>query len=111
MAAPESDPAVQALIRWDSPWFASRELVERAETRLPPVSRWLTLTAAAPDVRDVLAAITAVHVVRGPIPLDDGVRAVVIFPRHSAAQVIDEVRGAVAVAKNPIRLQVDPRTF
>ena len=111
VAAPESDPAVQALIRWDSPWFASRELVERAETRLPPVSRWLTLTAAAPDVRDVLAAITAVHVVRGPIPLDDGVRAVVIFPRHSAAQVIDEVRGAVAVAKNPIRLQVDPRTF
>lgn len=111
VAAPESDPAVQALIRWDSPWFASRELVERAETRLPPVSRWLTLTAAAPDVRDVLAAITAVHVVRGPIPLDDGVRAVVIFPRHSAAQVIDEVRGAVAVSKNPIRVQVDPRTF
>lgn len=112
VAAPESDPAVQALVRWDSPWFAERELAERSETRLPPVTRWLTVTAAAPDVQEVLEGIRSVHIVRGPIPLDhERVRAVVIFPRHAATQVIAEVRGAVAVAKNPIRLQVDPRSL
>lgn len=37
-------PAVEALVRWDSPWLARRELAERLALGLPPVRRTATLT-------------------------------------------------------------------
>lgn len=115
VAAPESDPAVQALMRWDSVWFAERELDERAEVRLPPVTRWLTVTGSPGDVQQVIASISAVHVVRGPLPIpaDDQqrVRAVVIFPRHAARSVVHDVRSAASVLTHPVRIQVDPRSL
>lgn len=52
-------PAVEALVRWDPAWLATRELQERAELGLPPVRRHAAVTgssAAVAEVADELAA-------------------------------------------------------
>jgi primosomal protein N' (replication factor Y) (superfamily II helicase) len=61
---------VQALIRWDAPTHADRELAERAELGFPPAVRMAALTGSPQDVRDLLAAVTlpAGAEVLGPVP-------------------------------------------
>lgn len=49
-------PAVEALVRWDPAWFASRELAERAELSLPPAVRMASLTGPRQAVQDALSA-------------------------------------------------------
>jgi primosomal protein N' (replication factor Y) len=44
LLAEASVAAVQALVRWDQPGFADRELGERATLRLPPEARMASLT-------------------------------------------------------------------
>lgn len=45
--APASVPVVQALVRWDAPWYAERELLERTELGFPPVTRMAALVGDA----------------------------------------------------------------
>lgn len=67
--APASVPVVQALVRWDAPWYAERELTERAELGFPPVTRMAALVGDAtaleaarsadlPESTDVLGPVT-----------------------------------------------------
>ena len=51
--------AVQALVRWDSGWFAERELADRQATGLPPQSRAAVLTGENAAVAEVLAELAS----------------------------------------------------
>lgn len=52
-----SIPAVEALVRWDPAWLASRELGDRAELGLPPTRRHATISGTAGAVDEVMAAL------------------------------------------------------
>jgi len=56
VVANASQPAVQALIRWDPATFADRELAERAELRFPPAARMASVAGPADAVDALLAA-------------------------------------------------------
>ncbi len=63
-------PAVEALVRWDPAWLASRELAERSELALPPaVTMAQVVGPRAPVLAAVEAAGLAPTVERlGPLP-------------------------------------------
>jgi primosomal protein N' (replication factor Y) (superfamily II helicase) len=120
-----SDPALQALVRWDPAGFARRELEDRQSAHLPPASRLATLTGSAPDLTDVLAALTlpAGAEVLGPVPVagapaaerspgPEQLRAVVRVPRPAGAalsRTLVELQGVRAARKlSSVRVQVDP---
>ncbi|MGO4257503.1 primosomal protein N' [Marmoricola sp. RAF53] len=108
-------PALQALVRWDAPGFAAREITERQEAHLPPSSRVATLTAE-PDVLE--AAVAALRLppgaeVLGPVPAqDEDERLVVRVPRAAGAQLsaalvaLQAQRSARKEAH--VRVEVDP---
>ena len=50
---------MQALVRWDSGWFAERELADRKATGLPPQSRAAVLTGENAAVAEVLAELAS----------------------------------------------------
>ena len=54
ITADAGHPIVQALIRWDPAWLASRELEERRELRLPPIVRSATITGDPAVLEGVL---------------------------------------------------------
>ena len=70
MAEPTLRP-VQALVRWDPAGHAARELDDRVELGLPPVSRMASVTGSADAVRDLLdlARLPPGTDVLGPVPL------------------------------------------
>jgi primosomal protein N' (replication factor Y) len=121
-----SDPALQALVRWDPTGFAARELGERQSAHLPPASRLATLTA---PVEDLTAALEALELPPGaevlgpvPVPVPPGpgvdltaappLRAVVRVPRAVGAalsRTLVEMQGVRSARKlPPVRVQVDP---
>jgi primosomal protein N' (replication factor Y) len=121
-----SDPALQALVRWDPTGFAARELEERQSAHLPPASRLATLTA---PVEELTAALEAMELPPGaevlgpvPVPVPPGpavdltapppVRAVVRVPRSAGAalsRTLVEMQGVRSARKlPPVRVQVDP---
>ncbi|CAM5642640.1 Primosome assembly protein PriA OS=Streptomyces microflavus OX=1919 GN=Smic_10860 PE=4 SV=1 [Streptomyces microflavus] len=63
--------AVQALVRWDPPGFARRELADRAELRFPPVSRMASVTGPAEALASFLAAaaLPPEAEILGPVPV------------------------------------------
>ncbi len=74
VVADGSQPAVQALIRWDPATFADREFAERAELRFPPAARMASV-AGSPDAVDSLIAVTKLPdnaEVLGPLPALSG---------------------------------------
>lgn len=75
--APASVPVIQALVRWDAPWYAERELAERAELGFPPTTR---MAALAGDP----AALEAVH--RAPLPESADVLGPVTDPYDETAE-------------------------
>ncbi|WP_203703129.1 primosomal protein N' [Asanoa iriomotensis] len=108
-------PVIQALLRWDPGWYASRELAERRELRFPPAARMTSLTGPAPAVADLLRA---VHLppdaeLLGPVPADqDQERYLVRAPRGRAAEVAAALHAASGVrsarkAPDAVRVQVD----
>jgi len=118
-------PPVQALIRWDAGTHARRELAERAELRLPPSVRMAALTGAAPDVRELLGAVTLPrHAdVLGPVPAEqdgptgvpgaDIVRYLVRAPSADGTALAVALRAGLAersAAKSQglVRLHLDP---
>ena len=65
-------PAVEALVRWDPGWLASRELGERRELGLPPAVRMAQLRGSRAAVEGALGQLRlpAAAQVLGPMPLD-----------------------------------------
>lgn len=72
VVADSSQPAVQALIRWDPGTFADRELAERAELRFPPAARMASVSGPAAAVASLLTATTLPPGAEllGPLPAD-----------------------------------------
>jgi primosomal protein N' (replication factor Y) len=63
-------PAVEALVRWDPGWLASRELTERAELALPPA---VTMAQVVGPRGPLVAAVESAHLAPaverlGPLP-------------------------------------------
>jgi primosomal protein N' (replication factor Y) (superfamily II helicase) len=134
VVADNSQPAVQALIRWDPATFADRELAERAELRFPPAARMASVAGPAAAVEALLAvaALPAEAEVLGPLPAvsrppgraahapvsaaSDGaepVRYLIRVPRSGGTELALGLRGAQAMrtaAKDPgaVRVQLDP---
>jgi primosomal protein N' (replication factor Y) len=113
--AEASQPAVQALVRWDPAGFADRELDERAALHLPPESRLVSLTGDAEPLHQLLAAATlpAGAEVLGPVRTGEQVRLLVRAPRSAGRAVAAALRAAAGVRSahkdaGPVRIQVDP---
>ena len=109
---------VQALVRWDAPWFAERELDERASAGLPPAVRLAALLGSADDIAEVAAAIAVPHRLLGPVPDPDRhdpgrQRLLVSVARGLGAELARELRSAVAVRSagksGPVHVRMDPR--
>ncbi|MET8911364.1 primosomal protein N' [Micromonospora sp. NPDC004551] len=107
---------VQALLRWDSAWFATRELAERRELGFPPAVRMASVTGVADAVADLLAGTRLPDgaEVLGPVPADEGrERMLVRVPRARAAALAGALHAAAGQrsarkAADPVRLQIDP---
>jgi primosomal protein N' (replication factor Y) len=66
-------PAVEALVRWDPPWLAQRELADRRELGLPPTVRMAQLTGSRRAVEEALRQLElpGAAQVLGPMPVPD----------------------------------------
>ncbi|MEU4240459.1 primosomal protein N' [Actinoplanes sp. NPDC026619] len=110
---------VQALIRWDPAWFATRELAERRELGFPPAARMASLTGLPAAVAELLGAakLPDSAEVLGPVPADDEQeRMLVRTNRSQAAAMAAALHEAAAVrsAKKsalPVRIEIDPATI
>ncbi|WP_169732457.1 primosome assembly protein PriA [Haloglycomyces albus] len=111
-------PAVQALIRWNARWFASRELQERRELGFPPVMRMAALEGISgePDrVADSVEDAVDFAVERlGPLPVDeDNERLLLRVRRRHApdlARALAQVNARRAEAKSAVvRTVMEPR--
>jgi primosomal protein N' (replication factor Y) (superfamily II helicase) len=110
-----SNPALQALVRWDPEGFADRELADRASARLSPAARMATITATPEAVAQALAAIRLPRAaeVLGPVPVDDtNVRVVLRTSRDRGAglsRALQQLQSGRSSRKlPPVRVQVDP---
>ncbi|WP_341720374.1 primosomal protein N' [Micromonospora sp. FIMYZ51] len=107
---------VQALLRWDAPWFAARELAERRELGFPPAVRMASVTGLPAAVADLLAQARLPDGAEllGPVPADgERERMLVRVPRARAAALAEALHVAAGVrsarkAADPVRLQIDP---
>ncbi len=114
VTAPESDAGVQALLRWDAPWFAARELAERESARLPPATRLAAISGARVDIEAVVAVLTCTHIVLGPVEVRDTWRVIVIAPRSEGTAFTSQLRHSAMTRSahrgaGPISIHVDPR--
>ncbi|WP_306839399.1 primosomal protein N' [Catenuloplanes nepalensis] len=109
-------PAVQALLRWDPAWYASRELAERRELGFPPASRMASLTGPPDAVADLLdtARLPDDAELLGPVPAgNDSERMLVRVRRGAAGALAKALHEAASVrsarkAPHPVRIQIDP---
>jgi primosomal protein N' (replication factor Y) len=107
----------QALVRWDSPWFAERELMDRAQAHLPPAARVALLIGDRDAVMNV--ASSAQEKVDAQLlgPIEGDPSQVFLIVRRSHGRALTEVlnyimRTRSADPKNSfVRIQIDPRDF
>jgi primosomal protein N' (replication factor Y) len=114
---------VQSLIRYDSRWFADRQIDERSAVGLPPVTRVAELTGPAAGVNGVVTDLGVPHKVLGPVPLSGSagagrrseVRSYVVVPRSRGASLTAELDHAIRRASmgddsmREVRVRMDPR--
>ena len=111
-----AEPVLQALVRWDAPGFARREMDDRRSAHLPPASRLASITGEPGAVDDALTLLDRPEGAEllGPVPVDgsDEVRAVVRVPRaHGTAlsDALGEMQRLRSARKlDAVRVQVDP---
>jgi primosomal protein N' (replication factor Y) len=110
---------VQALVRWDAPWLATRDLADRTSAGLPPANRLAALFGTAADIDEVVAALAVEHRTMGPVPFGDDVdqqRALVLVDRQHGSDLARELR-AVTMARSArasagvVRVHLDPRSI
>nr|WP_162145948.1 primosome assembly protein PriA [Glycomyces tenuis] len=107
---------VQALLRWDPGWFASRELAERTELGFPPAMKMAALTGpnGAPEklAAELPPELGAEAI--GPIPVDEDTERLLLRVRRrdgaGLASALARAGAERAGAKaEPVRIQIDPR--
>ena len=116
ITAENSLAAVQALVRWDPVWLASREITERATAGLPPSTRIASLTGDLASVRDVAASLQVPHRLLGPVPEGDEQRGLVVVPRDQGARLAHELRGITSARSSRsgasiVRVVMDPASL
>ena len=92
-------PAVQALIRHDPIGFAQREIADRTEVDLPPAKRLAVLTGQQSDVDEFLAIAQLPDgvVVRGPVPVESGIRMLLSIDRAQGNGLASALKMASSV--------------
>jgi primosomal protein N' (replication factor Y) len=115
VVAPAAHRAVQALVRVDPAWFATRELADRESVRLPPAARLAEVTGAPDDVASLLETVQLPPSadVLGPVEEDGRARALVRcalgegLALSRALQLAAGMRSLHRVG-GPVRVRVDP---
>jgi primosomal protein N' (replication factor Y) len=113
-------PAVQALVRWDAPWLAAKELQEREATGLPPATRMAALVGWGDDIRSVAQRLRIPHRLLGPLPDPtsqdpDRQRGLVVVTRREGPALAREL-AAITVTRSaegrsrPVHVHLDPRS-
>lgn len=124
-------PAVEALLRWDPDWLASRELIQRRDLGLPPLRRVVSFTGEHAALRRVgeqagegLGAAGQLEVI-GPLGAGAGAQHLLVRPQavaegstHLTAAtgeraMLDFTRRiraerSLAKAADTLRIEVDP---
>jgi len=116
ITAENSLAAVQALVRWDPVWLASREITERATAGLPPSTRIAALTGDLASVREVAACLQLPHRLLGPVPEGDEQRGLVVVPRDQGARLAHELRSITSARSSRsgasiVRVVMDPASL
>lgn len=100
---------VQALVRWDASWLATRELQDRQSAGLPPARRFASIAGEADDLADVVSRLDLPHVVLGPA---DG-RALIAVNRELGADLAKALRSISVTratrGRRPVITVLDPR--
>lgn len=120
IAADNSLPEVQAVVRWDAPGWAQRELDQRAAAGLPPAVRMAALIGDPVSIADVAAAVSVPHRLLGPVPAGDRrhperQRGLVAVEReHGAAlsrelRALTSTRSAKGKGTSIVHVHLDPR--
>jgi primosomal protein N' (replication factor Y) len=106
---------VQALLRWDPPGAADRELADRVRLRFPPAVRMASLTGTGAALTDLLAVaeLPPTAELLGPTPTQMGARALVRVPLADADALSAALRAGQAVrsarkAADFVTVIVDP---
>ncbi|GAA1681689.1 primosomal protein N' [Glycomyces endophyticus] len=107
---------VQALIRWDSAWFAVQELADRAELGFPPVMKFAALTGLNGEAEKLAADLPADLGVEaiGPIPVDEHHERLLLRVRRRDGAALAAVLAKAAAERSgakaeQVRIQIDPR--
>ena len=121
-------PVARALATWTQPAYARAELAERAPLRMPPTVRVATIEGPRRGVDEAIAAVRATVpelddlAVLGPLPRDEGVRALLRFDYGLGTRVAEALRATVIAqalrarkaakgrhpsARNTLRVRVD----
>jgi primosomal protein N' (replication factor Y) len=112
-----SHPLAQAISRWDALGLSERELGEREELSLPPVSRIAVLQGEMSTLRNAISAVEIPSAqISGPRLIDESRGEVVIrVPKSSAAELTTVLRTLIATSSAsksaPMRIRVDPVTL
>ena len=112
-------PAAQALLRWDPPGFARRELADRSELGYPPSARIAELTGPYPALREILdlAELPEGAQLLGPVPVQRAgeatERMLVRCDRAEGARLAKSLKAALGVrtakhGADPVWLRIDP---
>ena len=117
LVASASNLEAQALVRWDSRWFAERQLDERVSAGLPPVTRVAEVTGPQAAVQAIGDRIRSDHRILGPVPVPDShhVRSYLVVPRTQAAAFTRELGSLMRTestkdsATRDVRVRMDPR--
>ncbi len=121
---------VQAFVRWDPSWHASRELAERGEVGFPPASRMAKLVGSAGALAELTksAHLPSSAELLGPVPCEawampaawastqEGAvqeQLLIRVPRRDGRELAVALRAAVAVrsarkGEEIVRVQIDP---
>lgn len=121
IAADNSLPQVQAVVRWDPAGWAQRELVERTQIGLPPAVRMAALVGDAADIAEVEGEVRIPHRLLGPVPAGDKreperMRGMLTVERELGPalsrdlRAITSVRSARGKGAGVVHVHLDPRS-
>ncbi|WP_169582552.1 primosomal protein N' [Microbacterium thalassium] len=94
-------PVARALATWTQAAYARAELADRAPLRMPPTVRVAAVDGTHAAVEEALTALRSAvpeldrDAVLGPLPREEGVRALVRFEYGLGARVAESLRGSV----------------
>jgi len=117
LGAERSHPLVQAISRWDALGLAERELSERQELGLPPISRVAVIQGDSGRVKDAVNDLKIAGArISGPRMIDaEKAEAVVRVPRSEANELNAAMRVLAAASSSaklpPLRIRIDPLTL